>query len=127
MLTRCSTPANLKARLYRARTRTQITWKTWQISAQFAVLIEGSFPLKNRNLFSIKTRSFADDSITVMHKLLIMKTVVCRGEFHHVTEVVAYLLKILILTNFENISIDNDISKTTLITGKRSRFLFNVI
>ena len=44
-----------------------------------------------------------------MHKLLIIKTVVCHGEFHQIAEVVAYLFKILILINFENISIDNEI------------------
>ena len=40
-----------------------------------------------------------------MHELLIIKMVVCRGEFHHIAEVVAYLFKILILINFENISV----------------------
>ena len=45
----------------------------------------------------------------VMQELLIIKTVTCHGEFHHIAEVVACLCKILILINFENISIDNDI------------------
>ena len=45
----------------------------------------------------------------VMQELLIIKTFACYGEFHHVAEVVACLFKILILINFENISIDNDI------------------
>ena len=44
-----------------------------------------------------------------MLELLIIKTVVCHGEFHHIAKVVANLFKILILINFENISIDNDI------------------
>ena len=47
--------------------------------------------------------------IIVMHELLIIKTVVCQCEFHHIAEAVACLFKILILINFNNISIDNDI------------------
>ena len=47
--------------------------------------------------------------IIVMHELLIIKTVVCQGEFHHIAEAVACLFKILILIDYENISMDNDI------------------
>ena len=47
--------------------------------------------------------------IIAIYELLITKTVVCHHEFHHITEVVAYLFKILILINFKDTSIDNDI------------------
>ena len=62
-----------------------------------------------------------------MYELLITKTVVCHGEFHHIAEGVAYIFKILILINFENISIATTFKKPTLITRKKSLFTFNVI
>ena len=67
--------------------------------------MKSGFPRKNRNLLSIKTHTLA----IVMHKLLIIKTVVCQDKFRHIADLLAYIFKSLIQINFENILIDNDI------------------
>ena len=104
----CFFTSLVKARLYGTRTRT--TQKTRRFSARFAVLIGSGFP----HLFCIKTRLFAD----VNH---------CNAQIINyknglpVTEIPLYsrnyvLSGISILINFKNISSDDDVNNTTVIT-----------